>query len=220
MFKKIVLCLFVVFLCVGCHRESLQQIHPTADEMKQLYGEGGTTVLGKKDAPITLVEVYAYDCRYCRQDYPLIEQFAKEHADVRVIFKPFLAFGSKTKVWPQYAALAAAKQGQFLAMHHALMTINRPLTLRIINKIAAELNLNKAKFRDDINSKEVAAQIEANTQLMDNLEIDGIPTLIMTQTRLISDPKLADHIPQYIQIGFLSNDILTNMLTKIRQVHA
>lgn len=212
--KKIIGLILLSIFSVSCHRESLQQIHPTTTEIKQLYDEGGTTALGKADAPVTLVEVYAYDCRYCRQDYPLIEQFAKEHSNVRVIFKPFLAFGAKTKKWPQYAALAAGKQGQFLAMHHALMTVTRPLTLRMINKIAQELNLNKEKFQKDLNSPSVAEQIEANTQLMDSLDINGIPTLIMTQTRLIANPSLAAKIPQYIQVGFLSNDILLHMLEK------
>lgn len=216
MMKKIMLFLCISIFCISCHHESLQQIHPTAEEIKALYGEAGTEALGKKDAPITLVEIYAYDCRYCRKDYPLIEQFAKEHPNVRVVFKPFLAFGDKTKKWPQYAALAAGKQGQFLAMHHALMTINRTLTLRVINKIAEELNLNKAQFRSDLNSQEIAKQIQDNTELMSELEIDGIPTLIMTQTRLITQPNLAGQIPQYVQVGFLSNDILTDMLNKVQ----
>jgi len=217
MMKKIMLFLCVSFFCVACQRESLQQIHPNPTQLKALYSESGTASLGKQDAPITMVEIYAYDCRYCRKDYPLIEQFVKEHPNVRVVFKPFLAFGDKTKKWPQYAALAAGKQGQFLAMHHALMTTNRTLTMRLINKIAGELNLNKEKFRSDLNSEEVVKQIQDNTDLMNALDITGIPALIVTQTRLINEPNLVEQIPQYIQIGFLSNDVLMNMMNKVQE---
>lgn len=217
MFKKVLAVLAMSFGLTACHNEPVQTIQPSAEGLKQLYSEAGTTAMGKPDAPITMVEIFAYDCRYCRQDYPLVEQFAKAHPNVRVIFKPFMAFGEKTKVLPQYASLAAAKQNQFLAMHRALITTNRPLTMKTINNIAKELNLNMGQFHQDLYSKGIEQQIQDNTQLMDSLDIEGIPAVVITQTKLIDHPELADKIPQYLQVGFLSNDILLNLMHKVQK---
>ena len=206
--------IFVLIICTACHHDALQTIHPNKDQMGQLYDLGQTTALGKPDAPITMVEVFSYDCRYCRQDYPLLAHFVIEHPEVRIIFKPFKAFGDSTKVLAQYAALAANKQGKFLLMHERLITTSLRLNERNIKKIAEKLNLNMNEFEQDIKSPAIKEQIEQNTELMDQLDIDGIPALIVTKTALINDLEHADNIPQYIQVGFLSHDVLINLLRK------
>ncbi len=208
----------VLVLCLSaCHRQQLHTVTMTPEQVKALYAEGGTTALGKANAPITMVEIFSYDCRYCRQDYPLIEQFAKEHPNVRIVFKPFMAFGERTKLLPQYAALAAGRQGAFLLMHHALMTTNRPLQMKTINNIAKAINLNMDKFHSDLNDPLLQQEIKNNTKLMDALEIDGIPTVMITQTRLVQNPQLVDQIPQYEQVGFLSNDLLVRMVAQVQK---
>ena len=202
MFKRMrasFLIVAMLFTLTACHKSSQQTIDMTPDQVKILYDTTGIQVLGAENAPVTMVEIFAYDCRYCRQDAPLIARFAKEHPGVRMIFKSFMAFGDKTKVLPQYAALAAAKQGKFLAMHEALMGMHHPFILKYIDQIAQHLNLNMTAFHQDLNDPSFATQIQNNTTLMDNLNINGIPTVIMTQTRLAQSPQDVDKIPQYIQ---------------------
>ncbi len=211
MFKKILMALLLCLVMSACHSKTpFETLNANADQLKALYSLGGTSALGSKNASVTLVNIFSYDCSYCRREFPLIEHFAKVHSNVKIIFKPFLAFAEKTNVLPQYAALAAAKQGQFLAMNHALMTTNKPLNSKTIHSIARELNLNMDKFNADIQSKEVKDQIDANTALMADLNIDGIPTVIMATTKTTEASHDSDK--PYIQMGFISNDILLEML--------
>lgn len=209
--------IFFMLSLTACHKQTEQTIDVTPDEAKALYAVGGTTALGKADAPVTMVEIFAYDCRYCRQDYPLVRQFAKEHPNVRVIFKPFMAFGDRTALLPQYAALAAGKQGKFLEMHHALMTMHHPFTMKYIDKVADHLSLNMQQFHSDMEDPLLEQQIRDNTELMNSLNIDAIPAVIMTQTRLTQSIQDSSKIPQYIQVGFLSNDLLVEMLKAVQK---
>ena len=215
MIKKMLMLLICSLLLVACHgKDDLQTIEMNPDQVKAIYDTADIGALGKKNAPITLVNIFSYDCSYCRKDYPLIESFAKQHPNVRVIFKSFMAFGDKTNVLPQYASLAAGKQGQFLAMHHALMTTDRPLTIKTIHALARELNLNMNQFDQDLHSTAIAQKIRDNTLLMDQLGIDGIPVVIMAPTS-VSQHSETKAATQYIQIGFISNDTLMSMLNAL-----
>lgn len=209
--------LCVTYCLVACHQQSLQTTEVPEAQVAELYGDTDGAVIGSPDAPITMVEIFSYDCRYCREDASLIEQFAKEHPQVRVVFKPFMAFGPQTRTLPQYAALAAARQGNFAGMHHVLMSTDREMTVKNINYFARNLKLDMSKFHATLKAPAIAKRVEENTALMNTLNIDAIPTVIVTQTRLLKNPALTTEIPQYIQVGFLSNDLLVHMLDQVQQ---
>jgi protein-disulfide isomerase len=216
--KKIFSLLFLIFsfaFLAACHNQSLQTLTVPQDQVVKLYGDTDGAVIGKADAPITMVEIYSYDCRYCREDASLIEQFAKDHPNVRIVFKPFMAFGEKTRTLPQYAVLAAARQGAFAPMHRELMSTHRVMTLKNIHYFARHLKLDMEKFNAALKDPAIAKRIQENTALMDALNIDAIPTVIVTQTRLLKDPSLTGQIPQYVQVGFLSNDLLVRMTGQV-----
>ena len=78
--------------------------------------------LGPKDAPVTIVEFFDYNCGYCRvaNDW-VFDTIDDRSGDVRVIFKeyPILA---ESSILAARAALAAHRQGKYREMHVALMT--------------------------------------------------------------------------------------------------
>ncbi|MCD6047726.1 MAG: 27 kDa outer membrane protein [Gammaproteobacteria bacterium] len=206
---------FASLLLAACHNQPLQTISVPQDQVVKLYGDTDGAFIGKADAPITMVEIYSYDCRYCREDAALIEQFAKDHPNVRIVFKPFMAFGEHTRTLPQYAALAAGRQGAFAPMHRELMSTHRVMSLKNIHYFARHLKLDMGKFNAALKDPTIAKRIQENTALMDALNIDAIPTVIVTQTRLLKDPSLTGQIPQYVQVGFLSNDLLVHLVDQV-----
>lgn len=195
----------------SCQSDSLDRLTTTQAQAQQLYSVAGTEALGNPRGPITLVVISSYECHYCRKDYPIIKQYVAAHPSIKLIYKSYLAFGLDTLVEPQYAALAAAKQNQFAAMHDALFTTESPLDKTTIMTIAKTLKLNQRQFLKDSQSDAISQQVIANTELIDQLGIQGIPTVIMAPSDVVKNNKLT----QYIQVGFITPDVLDEMLQAV-----
>ena len=94
---------------------------------------------GPADAKVTVVEFFDYQCPGCKavsEDYLAL---MRAHPDVRFVFKewPILDRGdSTTSNYAARAALAAHRQGKYLAVHQALMA-ERSLTPEAVDRILA-----------------------------------------------------------------------------------
>ena len=94
---------------------------------------------GPADAKVTVVEFFDYQCPGCKavsEDYLAL---MRAHPDVRFVFKewPILDRGdSTTSNYAARAALAAHRQGKYLAVHQALMA-ERSLTPESVDRILA-----------------------------------------------------------------------------------
>lgn len=206
------LALLGVMLFCGCQSEVFDRIKPTPEQRQQLYSLGGTEALGNANGAVTMVILSSYECHYCREDYPVVRQFIASHPDLKVIYKSYLAFGLDTQVDAQYAALAAAKQHQFVAMNDALFLTVKPLNQDTMEYLAKRLKLNNKQFLSDMRSQTVADQVINNTTLIDQLGIQGIPTVIMANSRVLDDANT----PQYIQVGSVNIDALTAMYEEVK----
>jgi len=205
---------FVSLFLLGltsCQSDSLDRLTTTQAQAQQLYSVAGAQALGNPKGDITLVVISSYECHYCRKDYPIIKQYVASHPTIKLIYKSYLAFGLDTLVEPQYAALAAAKQQQFAAMHDALFTTDKALNNATIMEIVKTLKLNQRQFLKDLHSDAISQQVIMNTELIDQLGIQGIPTVIMAGSDVVKNNKLT----QYIQVGFITPDVLDEMLQAV-----
>lgn len=195
----------------GCQSESFDHISPSTEQVQQLYAAPPTEVMGNPQGTIVLVSIGSYECHYCREDYPVIKQFVAKHPDIKWLSKTYLAFGLDTQVEAQYAVLAAAKQHQFAAMNEALYTTEKALNETTLADLAKQLKLNQNQWLKDRQSEAVRDQIVANTALVDQLGIPGIPTVIMSHSDVLKKPSL----PQYLQVGFINQETLEAMYEEV-----
>ncbi|RKQ71259.1 protein-disulfide isomerase [Litorimonas taeanensis] len=125
----------------------------------QIYNDPRDVVIGPKDAKVTVVEFFDYNCGYCKRSTSWVEGIIKDHPnDVRVIFKelPVLDRGRQgTSREAAKAALAAARQGKYLEVHVALMN-ERSLSESRIRNIVEKAGLDMDKF--DADRKDVALE--------------------------------------------------------------
>ena len=75
---------------------------------------------GPAEAPITMLVFSDYACGVCRQVEPWWRAAARETGDVRVIHRDWPILGPES-LRAARIALAAARQGQYLPVHNALM---------------------------------------------------------------------------------------------------
>ena len=133
---------------------------------------------GNPESKITLVEFYDYACGYCRRLFPELSQVLAKNSDIKVLYRP-LAFVSPHSEYAARAVLAANEQGKFTELHTALMTVQKPLTEALVDELAEKSGMDVEKMKADMRSDKVSAAFENNNTLAGNIQLSGVPALIM-----------------------------------------
>ncbi|VVB56511.1 Thioredoxin [uncultured archaeon] len=148
-------------------------------------------VRGSPNAPVTIFEIADFQCPYCVQAYPTVEQvMAKYNGSVKLIFVHF----PLTSIHPlaQKAAEAAEcanDQGKFWEMYDSLFTTNK-LEVSDLKAQAKTLGLDTAKFNTCLDSGAKAPLIQAFSNLATQNGISSTPTFIVNGQEL-QDRSLA-----------------------------
>lgn len=161
---------------------SMQQQAQAAilDNASQLFSDK-MTVLGNPKGNVTLVEFFDYQCIHCKKMAPIVVGLIKKDSNLRVVFKEFPIFGSSSDMASR-AALAAALQGKYQAMHEALLKQDGRLNEKIIMDTAKSVGLNMTKFKADMDSQAVKDALNANRELAEKLRLMGTPAFIIAST--------------------------------------
>jgi protein-disulfide isomerase len=146
----------------------------------QLLNEN-MSIAGNPKGDVTLIEFFDYQCIHCKKMAPIISDLLKKNKNVRVIYKEFPIFGKSSELASR-AALAAALQGKYLAMHNALFNQENRLTDQSIMDAAKSVGLNVAKLKVDMDSKPITDELDANRQLAEKLHLMGTPAFIIMAT--------------------------------------
>ena len=145
-------------------------------------------VIGPKDAKVTIIEFFDYNCGFCKRSTDWVNETLKKHPnDVKVVFKelPILDGRTGTSRLAAKAALAAHKQGKYTEMHFALMEATG-LSEEQIQKIAKKIGLNMAQFSKDRKEPELDEYLEDSLILANR-----IPALTGTPFFIINDEYMA-----------------------------
>lgn len=78
-----------------------------------------------------------------------------------------------------YAALAAAKQNKYLALHNALMEFRGPLDRARILDVAASVGIDVPQLEKDMEASEIKQIIERNLTLASALAVRGTPAFVI-----------------------------------------
>ncbi len=147
-------------------------------ERKALTENPADPVGGNPKGDVTLVEFFDYRCPYCKQVKPVVEQVLSQDRNVRVVYKEFPILG-RDSVYASRAALAAHKQGRYLAFHHALMAYKGQLTEDAVHTVAKASGLDVDRLKRDMQDPSVEAVIAANHQVAEKIGIRGTPAFIV-----------------------------------------
>ena len=149
------------------------------DSGRDLYqSKSPATGASVKDADVTIVEFYDYNCGYCKKAQATVKQLLAADKKVRVVFKEFPILGPTSLTGAQYA-MAAGKQGKFVEFHNKLMESHDPVTEDELAKFGADLKLDAAKLKADANSAETKAAIDADLALGRKVGVQGTPGFVI-----------------------------------------
>jgi len=168
----------------------------------------GSPFKGPADAPVTLTLFTDFECPYCRQIIPLLEEvLQKNPKTVKLSFKnlpPYcrqiiplleevlqknpktvkLSFKNlplkfhKQAEPSAKAALAAHEQGKFWPFHDRLFA-EQKISEDIIKKIAQDIKLDMAQFEKDRESPQVQSKLQKDILDAQTAGVTGTPTVFI-----------------------------------------
>jgi predicted DsbA family dithiol-disulfide isomerase len=119
-------------------------------------------VLGRHDAPVTVLEYGDYECPFCRGAARDVHEMLGRYPDsVRFVFRNFpIAQLHPHAEQAAQAAEAAGGQGKFWPMYEKLLHPLSKLDLGSLLDCAADLDLDTERFRREVTSMAYTAKIE------------------------------------------------------------
>lgn len=148
---------------------------------KALFNTPNDPVAGNVNGKVTVTEFFDYQCPHCVEMGPVLEGAIKANPEVRVVFKEWPIRGPMSELAAK-AALAANKQGKYMAFHDALLGINQPLNEALIMEVATKAGLNVDQLKKDINDPKIEAQLKDNMKLAQDLKLFGTPAFFIGLT--------------------------------------
>jgi protein-disulfide isomerase len=143
------------------------------------YATGDSTAL------VTIVEFSDFQCPFCKRVTGTLKQIKETYGNkVRVAFKHNPLPFHKDAPYASQAALAAGKQGKFWEMHDKIFENMRALKPADLEKYAAAIGLDMAKFKADVDSEAVKAEVKADQALATKLGARGTPHFFVNGKRL------------------------------------
>lgn len=139
-----------------------------------------TPFKGKADAKVVFVEFADFECPHCRvasQDFKKL--FESRGDDAKLYFKQFPLGGHPNAEPAARAALAAHKQGKFWPMHDLIFENQTALSPDKFEKFAQQIGLNVTKFKADMESPEIKAQVARDRAEGEKAEISGTPAIFL-----------------------------------------
>ena len=142
-------------------------------------------LIGPEKAVVTLVEYGDYECPYCGQAYPVVDQLLDMYRDVlRLAYRHF----PLTTVHPHAqraaeAAEVAGAQGQFWEMHSMLYENQDALDEESLLEYAGDLGLSVEQFASDLAEHRHAPKIQEDVASGIRSGVNGTPTFFINGLR-------------------------------------
>jgi protein-disulfide isomerase len=149
---------------------------------------GDNPALGRRDAPVTIVEFSDYECPFCRQfvtaTLPTLKSTYVDAGKVRWVFRDF----PLEQLHPHArkaaeAAHCAGEQGKYWEMHDVLFSNQQALAADQLPGYAGRLGLDAARFTACLDSGKYADAIQQNLGDGAAAGVRGTPSFVIGRTR-------------------------------------
>ncbi len=146
---------------------------------------GNSPVLGKSDAPVTMVEFTDLECPFCRQFHSAsFEEIKRKYIDtgkVRYVSRDYpLPFHPQAHPAAKVAR-CAGEQGRFWEMRHALIT--NPLNPETMARLSKDLKLDVKRMLDCISDARIEKAVQADIAEANALGVSGTPTFVIGRSK-------------------------------------
>ena len=146
---------------------------------------GNAYVLGKADAPVTMVEFTDYECPFCRAFHTAsFEELKRKYIDtgkVRYVSRDYPLPFHPQALPAAKVARCAGEQGRFWEMRHAL--IANPLNPETIAGHSKSLKLDAKRMLECIPDPRIEKAVQADIAEANALGVSGTPTFVIGRSK-------------------------------------
>ena len=145
----------------------------------QIFDDPDHTVLGNPEGDVTLVEMFDYNCGYCRQALPDLATLLAEDPNLRVILKEFPILSQESVDAARVAVLVGQSGADYWTFHQKLFTGRGQVTGEAALAAAQEVGLSRVQLELEMGTPRVTEIIDRSYELARALSISGTPTYII-----------------------------------------
>ena len=138
-------------------------------------------IQGPHDATVELVEYGDYECPHCKAAYHVVKLIRAEFdTNLRFAYRHFPLIEIHPLAEPAAeAAEAAGAQGKFWQMHSMLFQYSPRLEPAELLAIAAEIDLDTKRFRDDLATRRHVPRVREDIESGVTSGVHGTPTFFV-----------------------------------------
>ena len=145
-----------------------------------IYDDISNVILGNPDGDVTLVELFDYNCSYCRKALPDLAALMAEDPNLKVILKEFPILSAGSVDAARVAVLIAEDPKiNYWDFHQKLFSARGQVGADEALQVAEEVGGNRVALMLDMNGKKPAEVIQKTYDLAKALDISGTPTYII-----------------------------------------
>lgn len=150
--------------------------------------------VGKKDAPVTLMEFGEYESEECAKANEIVKQLLEEYeGKIRFQFRHFpLTLIHQRSLKASESAVAAAQEGKFWEMHNVLFHNRRNLGTTSLKLYSKEAGVKNKKFLDDLVNGMYGWQVQDDIKEGHNRGIKEIPAFFVNDVLVTGKPTYAN----------------------------
>lgn len=177
------------FLLRPANSPSLESVQtPVAAQDVSTLVRFHSPVIGRVDAPITIVEFFDPSCEGCRAFYPHVKQILSKYPnDVRLVLRYVLFHNGSEEVVRLLEA--ARKQNRFEPVLEAILEAQPEWhddpQLTAAWHAALRVGLDEARARTDMQEAAISALIKTDEADVNAVGINGTPTFFVDGKRLV-----------------------------------
>ncbi|MGH1350187.1 MAG: DsbA family protein [Methyloligellaceae bacterium] len=174
--------------------QQAQQKEAVAKNSEQLFKASHDFVAGNPEGDVTIVEFFDYNCGFCRRAFNDIAKVIEADKNIRVVFKELPIFGEQSEQAAR-AAIASIQQNKYFEFHRDMLVEPGRANEAKALKIAEKLGMDIEKLKTDMKSPSVTKALKANSDLANNIGLDGTPLYVVGDEIINGAPEdLADQI--------------------------
>ena len=150
--------------------------------------------VGKKDAPVTLMEFGEYESEECAKANEIVKQLLEEYdGKIRFQFRHFpLTMIHQRSLKASESAVAAGQEGKFWEMHNVLFANRRNLGTTSLKLHSKEAGVNNKKFLDDLVNGVYGWQVQDDIKEGHNRGVKEIPAFFINDVPVPGKPTFAN----------------------------
>jgi len=159
--------------------QALHDKQAIAQNAAAIFDDSDNVVLGNPKGDVTLVEMFDYNCGFCRGALPDLAQLLQEDKNLKIELKqfPILSAGS---VDAARVGLQVAKSGKdYWAFHQALYTSRGEVTADTALDEAKTLGLDPTTIKANMQQPAISGALQKSYDLAKTLNVTGTPTYII-----------------------------------------